>query len=654
MLVSDSPYEMHAELSALKHLGIGRYSNVPAVLAEAVANAWDADATRVSIQTGFENKDITISDDGHGMSVQDVNEKYLRVGYERRKTGAKTPRFNRDVMGRKGIGKLSLFSIADTVTVHTVKDGQSHAFEMDVEDMKSAFNAETPTYRPRPVSPDPGLKKGTLIVLTGIKHQLYHKSTRKKLARRFAIGPDASFTIEFDGKPITAEDRDYKNVQYAWVLGERGREAVSRSQSGQVAELPSEVRIRDGTERIDGWIGTVKTPRQLMDSETGETANKIAIMVRNKMAQDDVLGSFEEAGVYSKYLVGEIHADFLDEDGKDDIMTTGRQLIKEDDRRYAALKEKIWHDLKTIQGAWTDLRNEDGTRAACAIPQIEAWYDGLRDDHRSAAKRLFGRINQFPIDDDGVRKEMLVGGILAFENLKLKDMIGKLEKIDVGNLPDLKDALLQLDDLEATAYYQTISKRLKVIKAFENIVDDNAKEKIIQEYMFDHLWVLDPSWERVAGTERMEKSVENALGAAYAKVPEEQKRSRIDIKYRTTGGKHVIIELKRPGASTSTSGLVEQIGKYESAVSGALASLGRPGEPVEFVCVLGRPPKDWQDRDGEKKSRDALAAYGARIVMYDELVENAQKAYQEYIEKQKNVTRVFELIQSISWERPPA
>lgn len=392
----------------------------------------------------------------------------------------------------------------------------------------------------------------------------------------------------------------------------------------------------------------------MRDAETGETANKIAIMVRNKMAQDDVLGSFEEAGVYSKYLVGEIHADFLDEDGKDDIMTTGRQLIKEDDRRYAALRQKIWRDLKTIQGTWTDLRNEDGTRAACAIPQIEGWYNGLRDDHRSAAKRLFGRINQFPIDDDGVRKEMLVGRILAFENLKLKDMIGKLEKIDVGNLPDLKDVLLQLDDLEATAYYQTINKRLAVIKAFENIIDDNGKERIIQEYLFDHLWVLDPSWERITGTEHMEKSVENALDAVHAGLPEEQRRARIDIKYRTTGGKHVIIELKRPGAATSTFALGEQIGKYKSAVSEVLASLGKSGELVEFVCVLGKPPKDWQDRDGEKNSREALAAYGARIVMYDELIENAQKAYQKYIEERKNVTRVFELIQSISPERPPA
>ena len=458
-------------------------------------------------------------------------------------------------MGRKGIGKLSLFSIADTVTVHTVKDGQSHAFEMNVEDMKNAFNAETPTYRPRPVSPDPGLRKGTMIVLTGIKHQLYPKSTRKKLARRFAIGPDASFTIEFDGKPITAEDRDYKNVQYVWVLGDRGKEAVSKSQPEQVTELPSEVTIGDGTERIDGWIGTVKTPRQLLDAETGETANRIAIMVRNKMAQDDVLGSFEEAGVYSKYLVGEIHADFLDEDGKDDIMTTGRQLIKEDDRRYTALKEKIWRDLKTIQRTWTDLRNEDGTRAACTIPQIESWYGGLRDDHRSAARRLFGRINQFLIDDDNVRKEMLVGGILAFENLKLKDMIGKLEKIEVGNLPDLKDVLLQLDDLEATAYYQTISKRLAVIKAFENIRRQRqGKDHTgipVRPPLGAGSFVGEDNGHGAHGQERRKRArrgVRGASGRAEArpdrhKVQDDRRQAR-DNRAKAPGGGHVDF---RPG-----------------------------------------------------------------------------------------------------------
>ncbi|RYF30841.1 MAG: hypothetical protein EOO38_32025 [Cytophagaceae bacterium] len=38
-------------------------------------------------------------------------------------------------MGRKGIGKLSLFSLADTVEVHSVKDGQKCALRMSAADI---------------------------------------------------------------------------------------------------------------------------------------------------------------------------------------------------------------------------------------------------------------------------------------------------------------------------------------------------------------------------------------------------------------------------------------------------------------------------------------------------------------------------------------
>ena len=72
-------YKMTLDLSTLKHLGIGLYSNVPTVLSEAVANAWDADASRVNISTGGDK--ITIEDDGCGMTVADANEKYLMVGH---------------------------------------------------------------------------------------------------------------------------------------------------------------------------------------------------------------------------------------------------------------------------------------------------------------------------------------------------------------------------------------------------------------------------------------------------------------------------------------------------------------------------------------------------------------------------------------------
>ena len=80
----NSPYEMTIDLNVLKHLGINLYSNVAAVLTEVVANAWDADASRVYIEIDSEKGEISIEDDGIGMSIEDMNNKYLRVGYCRR------------------------------------------------------------------------------------------------------------------------------------------------------------------------------------------------------------------------------------------------------------------------------------------------------------------------------------------------------------------------------------------------------------------------------------------------------------------------------------------------------------------------------------------------------------------------------------------
>ncbi len=49
MAVDRSPYRLAISLDVLEHLGVGVYSNVSAILSEVVANAWDADATRVGI-----------------------------------------------------------------------------------------------------------------------------------------------------------------------------------------------------------------------------------------------------------------------------------------------------------------------------------------------------------------------------------------------------------------------------------------------------------------------------------------------------------------------------------------------------------------------------------------------------------------------------
>src|ERR1043165_5737523 len=122
--MSDEPkYSLSIDLNALNHLGINLYSNTPAVVSEVVANSWDADAKKVTID--IKKNQITITDDGIGMTASEINKKYLKVGYRKREKEPVITFAGRHVMGRKGIGKLSLFSIADTIEVHSVKTNSS-------------------------------------------------------------------------------------------------------------------------------------------------------------------------------------------------------------------------------------------------------------------------------------------------------------------------------------------------------------------------------------------------------------------------------------------------------------------------------------------------------------------------------------------------
>jgi histidine kinase/DNA gyrase B/HSP90-like ATPase len=138
-IVGEHPhlYTMRLSLSVLDQLGLNLYSNVAAVLSEVGANSWDADAATVSIEINTATGTITVTDDGIGMSTDDLNNRFLYVGYKRRDAGLNITPKGRPVMGRKGIGKLSLFAIADTIRVESAKSGERAGLILKAEDIRA-------------------------------------------------------------------------------------------------------------------------------------------------------------------------------------------------------------------------------------------------------------------------------------------------------------------------------------------------------------------------------------------------------------------------------------------------------------------------------------------------------------------------------------
>ena len=208
-----SKFKMSLDLNVLNHLGLNLYSNVPAVLSEVVANSWDADAENVRILWEPELSQITITDDGIGMTAEDINNKYLTVGYQKREKGDSVTAKQRDVMGRKGIGKLSVFSIAEEVELHSVKNGIRSALVMNIIDIKETISNQNSRYSPKEIECDPTLTVGTKIILRKIKKKMLsinHDALRKRISRRFTIiSPDQKFNVSVNEIPVTINDRDY-------------------------------------------------------------------------------------------------------------------------------------------------------------------------------------------------------------------------------------------------------------------------------------------------------------------------------------------------------------------------------------------------------------------------------------------------------------
>jgi hypothetical protein len=627
-------FQLTISLNVLEHLGINLYSNVPSVLSEIVANAWDADASEVRVQWDRANGKIVITDE--------VNQRFLKVGHRRRDDQPGLTTKGRRPMGRKGIGKLSLFSIAGVVDVETVSAGQKSAFRMKLTDMRSAVTSQggSGTYRPSvlPTSSIP-FSHGTRITLTDLRHRqtmATSKALRKRVARRFSIlGGTNDFEVVIDGEAVIPADRGYYDkLQYLWTYGDQ-TEVQELATATEMVEGRDGV-LGDNTLAISGWLGTVKESRQLRD-EDGDNLNKIAVFIRGKLAQEDMLADFSERGVFASYLIGEIRVDTLDiYDGPgterdDDAATSSRQRLVEDDDRYQGLKEFLARELKHVQSRWSDLRAEAGARKAMEIPAVQAWMQDLKPAVRTKARKWLGKINRISMDDPNEQKQLIKHAVLGFEFYRLHENLEALDSISDDNLVTALHLFQELDGLEANLYGQIVQQRIKVIQTLQAKVDENALEKAIQQYLFDHLWLLDPSWERVEGTEIMEKRVTAMFGDIDADLTDEERKGRLDIAYRRAAGENIIIELKRPDRVLTRSEMLDQSEKYLSGLLRILEAQGTAHEPIEIIFVLGQPPREWKNPSGKQRMAEQLATNHARIVFYDELLSNAEKSYQDYL-----------------------
>lgn len=644
-------YSMGIELGVLDHLGLNLYSNMPAVLSEAVANAWDADATEVTIVVDRDKQIITIRDNGCGMDLADVNDRFLKVGYRRREAGETKTASGRHVMGRKGIGKLSLFSIADRIEVRSVKadaDGaksEAEALLLDAQEIRKQIKAKSGDYHPKALDRSKvRLNQGTELRLRDLKKHATastEKALRTRLARRFSvIGAANSFEVKVDGAAIGPRDRDYfTKVEYLWSIGSVGKTYEQLATSARRTKRLSGVVNAKRKWKVEGWVGTFDERKSIEPDQ-----NALTILAWGKLVQEDILAQLPEGGLFTKYLIGELRADFLDLDKQDDIVTSDRQRLKETDPRYEALLEFVKGKvLSPIGNKWRHWRREDGMETALEEPPVEDWFESLTPGAKKYAEVLFGRIGQMAKDNPSARRTLYRHGILAFERLRFKEALAAVEKVEAEkDLELLEEFVAGFDDLEAAYYYEIVQGRLEVVREFEKVVD-TEKERVIQQHVFDHLWLLHPSWERASTNQRIEESVTKEFGKVTDKLSPEEKKARIDIRYRTAAGKNIIVELKKYDRSITLGQLQDQVQKYRNALSKVLKRFPDEPQPIEIVVILGKPVTN---ADAEVVSQ-SLRASNARVVFYDQLIQQTQESYADYLEQSGRLSKLATILERL-------
>ncbi len=405
-------FTFEISLSVLNHLGRNLYRSFVTVLGEAISNSWDADADNVWITIDKENNCFTIKDDGDGMTEEDFQSKFLKIGYSKRKEGISESVNGRPFIGRKGIGKLALLSCAETISIMTKTN--STEYVGGTIDNTGLDEAITEDLKPQDYSLDPldkeifkpftkDHKKGTIIhfsnIKEGIKNRIEYLKKTVALYFRYSL-IDNSFNININGELITLDHlKDFaEKTQFGWNINNLSDPYLDE----KLTKLKESVKLLELDFPINGFIASVEKPRNLKILKSDEKIG-IDLFVNGRLREKDILKHISTARVTESYLYGQIHYNILD--NEIDRFTSSREGIISDDPMFKEMleiiKEKIMVVILKDWDFWRRKHKKPGDSEDESIP-----------NKQRKAEELYNAVSgDYDLDEDEVNKAKVEGWV---------------------------------------------------------------------------------------------------------------------------------------------------------------------------------------------------------------------------------------------------
>ena len=321
------------------------------------------------------NKKIAVIDDGVGMSFDEINSNFLRIGRKRRADDdGLSANGIRKVTGRKGLGKLAFFGIGDTIRITTCQNGQCVKFTLSWSEL---MKTNTQEYEPRfSISKCVDTQNGTIIELDDLKRKsdFDKEGLAISLSKLFNFFDDAfQVYISYNEEDEVLIDNKlkYKNLspQVTWDFP-----------NGDVKNKYLE------DQKVAGRI--IATEKSLKPGLRG-----ITLFAHGRLVNaPEFFGVGESSHGYS-YLTGWLNVDFIDE-LEEDVISTDRQSLSWDLPVTSELQVNLKTLLTAIERDWRNKRKEVRQKQISHKTQIDikAWYEKLPSNVQSGVENIVNNV----------------------------------------------------------------------------------------------------------------------------------------------------------------------------------------------------------------------------------------------------------------------
>lgn len=429
-------------------------------LTELVANAWDAGAAKVEIWIpDHHDGEISISDDGIGMTSAEFRKRWMTLGYNRVRNQGNAVEFpperaewRRHAYGRNGVGRHGMLCFANEYRVRTCRDGSGAEF------LVAASSGKDPFELVREVGVE-CTSHGTKLTATASRNVPDADRIRRVLSMRFLHDPQ--FRVEVNGLSVSLEALEGQVEHHSWSIG--GIEF-------DVSVIDHGTRVRTTRPGVAFWVGG-----RLVGEPSWIVAGRAIVDGRT------TVGRRHTIVVKSSGLYEDVEPDW-----------TGFS----NSERMTAISEELAERLEDLVGSLFSARVRETQEAV-----VRRHRSQIRQLRPLARREVSEFVQEVTTANPTIHPDLLSIAVQAAINLEQSRsgaaLLSKISQLAPDDADELNRLLEDWTVKDALAVLDEIDRRIAVVEALGRLSTDPESDELhtLHPLVTQARWLFGPEFD---------------------------------------------------------------------------------------------------------------------------------------------------------------